>query len=103
MFQAWYKWALATRYLFAKTICATPHLFIRWPLLALHYKNTLWDKPVCLRNKSQWFALKWSELLAEIENEEASARAIGTKLPPKTFFRQYNQKYLKTVYDSDFA
>lgn len=102
MFQPWYQWALATRQLFAKAVCATPHLFIRWPLLALQYKKAFWDTPISLHNKKQWFVLNWDGLLDEIESEEASARTRGIKLPPKSFFRKYNQRHLKSVYEHDF-
>ena len=85
-----YQCALYSRKIFAHVICNTPHLFVRWPLLAKYYKNFIWSFPDS-KASEPWFDMEWNELIDEIELEEEKARSKRIKLPPKHYFRHFNK------------
>ena len=82
--------ALRTRQIFAKVVCHSPHLFIRWPLLAEKYRLLIWSTPD-IDYSGPWFDMHWKDLPKEMENEARKATQHGVKLPPKKYFRQINK------------
>ncbi len=83
--------AYYARSIFAKAVCSTPQLFIRWPLLAHRYKNLVWSFPGKQVNVP-WLDMKLEDLENEMESEEKKARNRGIKLPPKEVFLEINKK-----------
>ena len=90
--------AYYTRQIFAHAVCNTPQLFVRWPLLALRYKTSIWSFPEN-REGNLWFSLKWDSLLEEINGAEFIARKKGIQLPPKHLMRRINKTQLHTIYN----
>jgi hypothetical protein len=91
-----YHCARYSRKIFAHAVCTTPHLFIRWPLLAERYRDLIWTPPIS-DVSVPWFTIKWEELLEEIEREEELAREKNLPLPPKDLFEELNGKYLARI------
>jgi len=85
-----YQSASYSRKVFARAVCNTPQLFIRWPLLAYYYKHLIWSFPVT-KVSEPWFLMEWDELPGEMEIEEKNARQRGIKLPPKEIFDLVNK------------
>jgi hypothetical protein len=81
--------AFFTKAIFAEVVCHTPHLFIRWPLLAEQYKQWIWSSPASDTSEA-WFDMDWEYLLFEISVEEQKARQRGIKLPPHEIVTRIN-------------
>lgn len=96
LLQPLYVCGLETRLVFSKAICKTPHLYIRWPLLALLYKKLFWDIPSSVPVE-YWFPMRLNELPTEIASEEAIARHEGVLLPPNNLVQKINAKYLRDL------
>lgn len=91
-----YQASFYSRNIFARAVCNSPHLFIRWPLLAEMYKNLIWS-PLIDGVSIPWMHDKWDELQEEMATEERKARQRGVKLPPKRIFEQINYIDLATL------
>jgi len=88
-----YQCAQYTRKIFAYTVCHTPHLFIRWPLLVEQYKNQIWSY-LDTDMSENWLEINLNNLIDEIHTEEKKARKEGIKLPPLQLVRRINREYL---------
>jgi len=89
LLQPMYHNSIITRKLFAKAICNTPHLYIRWPLLAKYYNKLIWTAPPT-RTNIPWYDIKYNELEDEIIIEEKLARKRTVNLPPNNIFKTIN-------------
>lgn len=94
-----YQASLYCRKIFARVICRTPHLFIRWPTLALRYKSLIWSFPES-DVSVPWMKNRWEELYDEILEEEKLARGSEVNLPPKREFRRINKSELSSYFDN---
>lgn len=83
--------SIYTRKIFVHAVCNTPHLYIRWPLLAQRYCELFWTAPKS--DVSQpWLGGEWGSLESEMETEAKKARMRGVKLPPKRVFDRVNSR-----------
>jgi len=83
-----YHCVLQTRKIFARVICNTPQLYIRWPVLLQFYIEPIWF----LESGKHYKILDISGLEEEIREEEKLAISKGVLLPPKNEFRNINKK-----------